>query len=692
MDFTGLVSHADPTLLDAELKPHEASTKLRHQDAELSHMALANLRRQEIRSREIIAELRRQELRSREIRDELQRQKLRSRKASAKLRRPPSFERIRPSRVNERGRKGFHEQSPMRSIPSSDSFERIRRPQVYERSRTGLHEQSSRPRSTSGWRSVSSSRSSSGSFIRVIDSRQVLGRNMQEQRARDISVLGESFSKVSGLGSSEQATRTHKSGHKNHMKQPSDGFNGNGRPEAPSHLTRGTVAAYKEREAEHQGTEGFPGTGREGTLKATADLDRATVHIRGWRETNHEGTEELPGSPHESDCDPTSSPSKGALVIYQGEKPRDGTPERLRKTYHRKGSDATSMSQGGSSVIHKGKEETDEATKQLPRRYGIDSVDTTGSRTGALAIRKGKKLEDTSAEEMQDTSAEKLQDTSAEKLEHTSAEELQDTSAEELPKQVGRGVTELDTNLVDFWETSNDNGGRDMPGTSTNQGLPHGASVPISQDHPYGSNLGKTNWSMENNLDDFFDENLRAKRGSQASIGGFRESFSDDDIPLKRAKRRISVRSRPDRFDGDISPWSDNETSSDDIPFTPEHAPERRRKGKQLQRKHADSEGSSRRRARAVNQQKTGSNSNGHQHIDRNTKRLEGSDAHHAPGADSTLAGSSQLLRANGSPADMGMRTLLVYRAVLFATLCALAADTSCVHETELGRRIVQVL
>ena len=42
--------------------------------------------------------------------------------------------------------------------------------------------------------------------------------------------------------------------------------------------------------------------------------------------------------------------------------------------------------------------------------------------------------------------------------------------------------------------------------------------------------------------------------------------------------------------------------------------------------------------------------------------------------------------------ADAGMETLLSYRAVLFATIAALAADTSCVFETDLGRRIVQVL
>lgn len=53
---------------------------------------------------------------------------------------------------------------------------------------------------------------------------------------------------------------------------------------------------------------------------------------------------------------------------------------------------------------------------------------------------------------------------------------------------------------------------------------------------------------------------------------------------------------------------------------------------------------------------------------------------------------SSQVIRGRVSAADEGMRALLIYRAMLFATLCALAADTSCVFETELGRRVVQVL
>lgn len=53
---------------------------------------------------------------------------------------------------------------------------------------------------------------------------------------------------------------------------------------------------------------------------------------------------------------------------------------------------------------------------------------------------------------------------------------------------------------------------------------------------------------------------------------------------------------------------------------------------------------------------------------------------------------SSQVIRGRVSAADEGMKALLTYRAILFATLCALAADTSCVFETELGRRVVQVL
>ena len=59
---------------------------------------------------------------------------------------------------------------------------------------------------------------------------------------------------------------------------------------------------------------------------------------------------------------------------------------------------------------------------------------------------------------------------------------------------------------------------------------------------------------------------------------------------------------------------------------------------------------------------------------------------------DRDASSTSQILRSNDSAAAKGMRTLLIYRAVLFAGLCDLAADTSCVFETELGRRVVQVL
>lgn len=53
---------------------------------------------------------------------------------------------------------------------------------------------------------------------------------------------------------------------------------------------------------------------------------------------------------------------------------------------------------------------------------------------------------------------------------------------------------------------------------------------------------------------------------------------------------------------------------------------------------------------------------------------------------------SSQIIRGQGTAADKGMRTMLILRAALYAALCALAADTSCVYETELGRWVVQVL
>ena len=53
---------------------------------------------------------------------------------------------------------------------------------------------------------------------------------------------------------------------------------------------------------------------------------------------------------------------------------------------------------------------------------------------------------------------------------------------------------------------------------------------------------------------------------------------------------------------------------------------------------------------------------------------------------------SSQNIRGRLSPADEGMKTHVIYRPILSATLCALGADTSNVFTNKLGRRIVQVL
>lgn len=81
------------------------------------------------------------------------------------------------------------------------------------------------------------------------------------------------------------------------------------------------------------------------------------------------------------------------------------------------------------------------------------------------------------------------------------------------------------------------------------------------------------------------------------------------------------------------------------------------------------------------------------------TKRLTNAHPHRSSGQlevpeheQRHSSASSQVIRGRVSAADEGMRALLIYRAMLFATLCALAADTSCVFETELGRRVVQVL
>ena len=62
------------------------------------------------------------------------------------------------------------------------------------------------------------------------------------------------------------------------------------------------------------------------------------------------------------------------------------------------------------------------------------------------------------------------------------------------------------------------------------------------------------------------------------------------------------------------------------------------------------------------------------------------------PNNDHADASSTALTRATSADADRGMERLLIYRAVLFATLGALAADTSDVCGTDRGRLIVQVL
>lgn len=60
--------------------------------------------------------------------------------------------------------------------------------------------------------------------------------------------------------------------------------------------------------------------------------------------------------------------------------------------------------------------------------------------------------------------------------------------------------------------------------------------------------------------------------------------------------------------------------------------------------------------------------------------------------SDVFVAQNSSFNGEDEAKADAGMKTLLIYRVILFAALGALAADTSCIFETELGRRIVQVL
>ena len=250
---------------------------------------------------------------------------------------------------------------------------------------------------------------------------------------------------------------------------------------------------------------------------------------------------------------------------------------------------------------------------------------------------------------------------------------------------------------------------RHNPKTSTNRGLPHEASSPVSEDGPYESDIVETDSSLEDNVEDLSDESSRPKKDRRVSIGDFRESFSDEDIVIRRAERRT----RKGRYDGDTRSWSDNRRLSDESQYSfsknnlhgrpktrgPFRTYERklpptrgRRKAKKTQRKEAAVEKSTKRRVQVGHQQTTGNNNNGYVYMNTNSARLEVSDAPHVPGMEFPLEDSKQLIRGKASPADMGMRTLLVYRAVLFATLCALAADTSCVYETELGRRIVQVL
>ena len=215
-----------------------------------------------------------------------------------------------PSAEQQRSAKQQRTASVDSSTPSIEprrlpSFERIRPPQVYERGRTGLYEQ--RPRSRS----------------RLVDPKRVFGRDKQEQRERDISVLNERSPPVSRFGNPRR------SGNKKH---PSKGSNRNRRPEVPSRVTKGTMVVYRERKAEDQPTEDSFRESEKSMFEfeSTTDVDRETLLIRRRRDTKDNGTEGLPGSDYESDFDPTASPSKGALVLYQGKNTRDGTHQRSR--------------------------------------------------------------------------------------------------------------------------------------------------------------------------------------------------------------------------------------------------------------------------------------------------------------------------------------------------------------------------
>ena len=217
----------------------------------------------------------------------------------------------------------------------------------------------------------------------------------------------------------------------------------------------------------------------------------------------------------------------------------------------------------------------------------------------------------------------------------------------------------------------------------------HAPSAKLRRPPSLGSTRPAQRSTLDRSRTDRSNGEMSSWSDNRTSLDESQKSFFSDS-PHDRPKTRSSIRTHENKL-----PSSGVPRFTDSFPYAPEVPDEAtlgRRKGKRFQRKDAAPEESTKRRARAGRQQRTDSNSNDHRYINRSSTRLEGSDAHRASGTGSTLAGSSQLIRGKASPADMGMRTLLVYRAVLFATLCALAADTSCVYETELGRRIVQVL
>ena len=436
---------------------------------------------------------------------------------------------------------------------------------------------------------------------------------MQEQRERDISLLDETFSKVSRLGNSEQSTGPHRPGQR--------------------------------------------------------------------RPTTDDGTEELPGTLRLSDFDPAASSSKGALVLYQGRKAGDEISRGLQQRYHRNSSDVTTIVQKSAPAIHGGEEARLETTKQLLGRYLNEHADTTNSQKGALVILNGEKAKDESADEM--------------------------------PERNRRRPVERDTKQVKYGELSFGDGERDIPEACINEALPRETSSPISEGDPHESEIVMTDLSSENDLEDLSDGSSRPKRDRRASIGHFRDFVFDDNATTRRAERRTLARSQRDHSDGYIRSESDNQTSTgysqyhsskDDAHDRPTtrsttqtHASKLpsnrgRRKGKKPQRNEAAPEDSTKRKAQAGRLRTRVNNNNGHDYRSSSLARLEGSNTHHTPRTESPLASSNQLIRGKASPADMGMRTLLVYRAILFATLCALAADTSCIYETELGRRVVQVL